>query len=159
MSILSHPASAPETRRETVTAALLAVRAFSDAMDRMHSGMKGDMDMNSTDLAALRMLIVREQRGEMVSPHDVARHLRISTASTTKLLDRLSASGHLDRQPHPHDRRARVVVLTDRTRREFYEHFGTHLAAMRGVAQEFSDDELAVVARFLSEISEAVDPR
>lgn len=159
MSILSHAAPAPGTRRESVTDALLAVRAFSDAMDRMHSGMKSDMDMNATDLAALRMLIVREQRGEMVSPHDVARHLRISTASTTKLLDRLSASGHLDRQPHPRDRRARVVVLTERTRREFYQHFGAHLASMRAVAEDYSDEDLATVARFLAEISEAADPR
>jgi DNA-binding MarR family transcriptional regulator len=117
------------------------------------------MDMNATDLAALRMLIVREQRGETVSPHDVARHLRISTASTTKLLDRLTATGHLERQPHPHDRRARVVVLTERTRREFFQHFGAHLSAMRGVAEEYTDDELAVVARFLGEVAEAVDPR
>ena len=80
---------------------LQAVRALSDAMDRMHGGMKGDMEMNATDLAALRMLIVREERGETVSPHQVADHLRISTASTTKLLDRLPASGHVERRPHP----------------------------------------------------------
>jgi DNA-binding MarR family transcriptional regulator len=159
VSILSHAAPTPGTRRETVTEALFAVRAFSDAMDRMHSGMKGDMDMNATDLAALRMLIVREQRGETVSPHDVARHLRISTASTTKLLDRLSATGHLERRPHPHDRRARVVMLTDRTRREFFQHFGAHLNAMRGVAEEYTDEELSLVARFLGDIAEAVDPR
>lgn len=159
MSILSQPAQAPGTRRETITATLFAVRAFSDAMDRMHSGMKGDMDMNATDLAALRMLIVREQRGETVSPHEVARHLRISTASTTKLLDRLTATGHLERLPHPRDRRARIVVLTERTRREFFQHFGAHLESMRAVAADYSDEELAVIARFLGEIAEAVDPR
>ena len=156
---MSYAASAPGTRRESITETLFAVRAFSDAMDRMHSGMKGDMDMNNTDLAALRMLIVREQRGETVSPHDVAHHLRISTASTTKLLDRLSATGHLERRPHPHDRRARVVVLTDRTRREFFTHFGAHLASMTAVAEEYTDEELGVIARFLGELAEAVDPR
>ncbi len=98
-------------------------------MDRMHGGMKGDMDMNATDLAALRMLIVREGRGETVSPHDVARHLRISTASTTKLLDRLSASGHIERRPHPSDRRARIVILTDESRSSFFRHFGQRLRA------------------------------
>ena len=41
---------------------LRAVQALSDAMDRMHGGMKGDMDMNATDLAALRMLVLREQQ-------------------------------------------------------------------------------------------------
>lgn len=155
---MSHATPAPGKTRTSITEALFAVRAFSDAMDRMHSGMKGDMDMNATDLAALRMLIVREQRGQPVSPHDVARHLRISTASTTKLLDRLTATGHLERRPHPHDRRARVVVLTERSRREFFQHFGAHLDAMRRVAAEYTDEELATIARFLGEISEAVDP-
>ena len=84
----------PQTPHDhAVMGVLRAIRALSDAMDRMHSGMKGDMDMNATDVAALRMLIMREQRGQIVSPHDLAEHLRISTASTTKLLDRLTAFG------------------------------------------------------------------
>jgi len=145
--------------RAKVGETLVAVRAFSDALDRMHGGMKDDMDMNASDLGALRMLIVREQRGESVSPHDVARHLRISTASTTKLLDRLSALGHVERLPHPHDGRARIVVLTDASRREFIRHFRSHLGAMSEVAARYSDDELAVITRFLGELGEAVDPR
>ncbi|WP_241245824.1 MarR family transcriptional regulator [Microbacterium sp. 4R-513] len=138
---------------------LKGIRALGDAMDRMHSGMKGDMEMNASDVAALRMLIVREQRGESVSPHDVARHLRISTASTTKLLDRLTASGHLERRPHPKDRRARVVVLTQASRDEFYKHFSERLRTMRLVAERFDEDELRVVTRFLLELSDAIDPR
>ncbi|HYJ49709.1 MAG TPA: MarR family transcriptional regulator [Microbacterium sp.] len=138
---------------------LQAVRALSDAMDRMHGGMKGEMAVGATDLAALRMLIVREGRGETVSPHDVARHLRISTASTTKLLDRLSASGHIERRPHPSDRRARIVILTDESRSSFFRHFGQRLGLMRGVADRYADDELAVIARFLTELCDALDPR
>jgi DNA-binding MarR family transcriptional regulator len=137
---------------------LRGIRALGDAMDRMHSGMKGDMDMNASDVAALRMLIVREQRGQAVSPHDLARHLRISTASTTKLLDRLTASGHLERRPHPHDRRARVVVLTQESRDQFYRLFSERLRAMRVVTENYDDDELRVVTRFLFELSDALDP-
>lgn len=149
----------PQTARDHVIRDVLrGIRALGDAMDRMHSGLKGDMDMNATDIAALRMLIMREQRDEAVSPHDVAEHLRISTASTTKLLDRLSASGHLERRPHPSDRRARVVVLTQRSRDEFYQHMGERLRAMRGVAEGFTDEELPVITRFLFELSEALDP-
>lgn len=143
---------------DAVMEVLRAIRDFSDAMDRMNGGMKDDMEMNSTDLAALRMLIMREQRGSSVSPHQLASHLRISTASTTKMLDRLSASGHVERLPHPHDRRARIVVLTDESRRTFFRHFGEHLAAMRRVAEAYSEEELDVVARFLEEVSRVVDP-
>ncbi len=136
---------------------LQAVRAFSDAMDRMHGRMKDDMDMNASDLSALRMLIMREQRGQSVSPHDVAQHLKISTASTTKLLDRLTASGHVQRRAHPRDGRARVIVLTEESRRTFFRHFGERLQAMRRVADRYTDDELAVIARFLAELGDAIE--
>ncbi|MET0734507.1 MAG: MarR family transcriptional regulator [Microbacterium sp.] len=150
----------PETPHEhAVMDVLRAIRAFSDAMDRMHGDMKGDMDMNSTDLAALRMLIMREQRGEPVLPRDVAKHLRISTASTTKLLDRLSSSGHLERQPHPRDRRARIVVLTQQSRTAFYRHFGERLQSMRVVAENYDEDELRVITRFLGELGDVLDPK
>ena len=149
----------PQTEHEhAVMETLIAIRALSDAMERMHSGMKGDMDMNATDVAALRMMIMREQRREPVSPHAIARHLRISTASTTKLLDRLTASGHVERRPHPTDRRGRVVVLTDESRAAFYQHFGERMQAMRRVAMTYDDDELRVVNRFLDDLSKAMDP-
>ena len=142
--------------RPGVVRAMESVRTLSDALDRMNSGMKGDMDMNASDLATLRMLIIREQRGEAVSPHDVASHLRISTASTTKLLDRLAASGHLERRPHPSDGRARVVVLTPKSREEFFRHFGAHLRAMLDVAERYSDDQLATISDFVDRLSEAI---
>lgn len=154
---------AAEDRQSTeheraVRSALEAVRTFSDAVDRMHSGMKDEMEMNATDVAALRMMVMRQDRGESVSPHDVSRHLRISTASTTKLLDRLSESGHIERQRHPRDRRALVVVLTDRTREDFQLHFGQRMRDMRAVAAEFDDDQLHAIARFIEGISEVLDP-
>lgn len=147
----------PQTPRdELMMSVMTAVRAFSDAMDRMHGGMRGDMDMNASDLAAMRLLVVREQRGEWVSPHQIAAHLSISTASTTKLLDRLTASGHLERRPHPSDRRARVVVLTDAARAEFYRHFGERMGRMREGMASFTDDELRAIVRFLGEMETAL---
>lgn len=147
----------PQSERdELVMDAMRAVRAFSDAMDRMHGGLRDDMDMNASDLAALRMLIVREQRGEWVSPHDIAAHLAISTASTTKLLDRLTRSGHLERRPHPHDRRARIVVLSEGARAEFYAHFGARMRRMRVAMESYSDGELRAIVRFLGDMETAL---
>lgn len=148
----------PQTKRdELVMQAMQAVRAFTDAMDRMHGGIRGDMDMNASDLAALRMLIVREQRGEWVSPHEIAKHLAISTASTTKLLDRLSESGHVKREPHPKDGRARIVVLTEGARSDFYRHFGQRLGRMRVAMTDYTDDELRAIVRFLGDMEVALD--
>ena len=156
---MSQPWPATTPHDQAVMEVLQAVRALNDAMDRMNGGMKGDMEMNASDLAALRMLIVREGRGETVSPHQVADHLRISSASTTKLLDRLTAAGHVERRPHPSDRRARIVILTDESRATFFRHFRERLQSMRVVADRYTDEELVVITRFLSELSETIDPR
>lgn len=142
-------------RDRIVLSTLVAMRSFGDAMDRMHTGIRGEMDMNASDLAAVRMLVVREQRGEWVSPHDIAEHLGISSASTTKLLDRLTESGHVQRQPHPHDRRARIVVLTDAARQEFQRHFAKRMERMRAGMASFSDDELRAITAFLARMEEA----
>jgi len=150
----------PETEHEhAVMRVLTSIRAVSDAMERMHSGMKGDMDMNATDVAALRLLIIRERQSRSVSPRDIAHHLRISTASTTKLLDRLVESEHVERRPHPSDRRGRVVVLTEEARHAFFRVFGERLRAMRSVAMNYDEAELEVIARFLDDLSGAMDPQ
>lgn len=144
---------------DPVRSALLALRSLGDALDRMHSEIGDGMAMNLTDLRALRMMVEWERRGEDVSPHDLARHLRISTASTSKMIDRLSAAGHVERRPHPTDRRARVVVLTQHSRSTFYRHFGGHLGSMREIAADYDADQLRVIAEFFSRMATALDPR
>lgn len=150
-------ASSPE--REAVERAILrAVRDFGDAHDRMSSGMKLGMDMNITDIATLRLLIIREEQGRTVTPADIARHLRISTASTAKLIDRLTASGHVRREPHPTDRRARSVLLTPAAKAEFFRLFGERLSAMRTELAAFADEDLEAAARVLDALGRALDP-
>ncbi|MDF2916881.1 MAG: MarR family transcriptional regulator [Microbacterium sp.] len=148
--------NAEVARSRVERSALEAVRAFSDAMDRMHTGLRSDMDMNATDLSALRMLSIREQRGELVKPHDLARHLGISSASTTKMLDRLAKEGFIERAPHPNDRRALVITLTESSRQDFGRHFAARLRRMREAMNPFSPEELATVTRFLDGMSEAM---
>ena len=145
-------------QQDPVRSALLALRSLGDALDRMHGEVGDEMAMNLTDLRALRMMVEWERRGSDVSPHDLARHLRISTASTSKMVDRLSAAGHVERKPHPTDRRARVVVLTDHSRATFYRHFGGHLDAMREIAGDYDADQLAIIADFLQRMARALDP-
>lgn len=150
--------ASPPDREAVERAVLRAVRDFGDAHDRMSSGMKLGMDMNITDIAALRLLIIREEQRRTVTPADIARHLRISTASTAKLLDRLTLSGHVRREPHPTDRRARSVLLTPAAKAEFFRLFGERLAVMCAELAAFDDDELVAAARVLDALGRALDP-
>jgi GrpB-like predicted nucleotidyltransferase (UPF0157 family) len=51
-----------------------------------------------------------------------------------------------------------VVVLTDGARSAFFRVFGDRLRAMRSVAMEYDEAELAVIARFLDDLCGAMDP-
>ncbi|GAB2557968.1 MarR family transcriptional regulator [Leucobacter ruminantium] len=147
-----------DARAAAILGMLRAVRAFGDAHDRMAGDLKHGMHMNASDVAALRLLIIREEQGRTVSPHEIARHLRISTASTTKLLDRLTESGHVRRVPHPQDRRARVVALTEAARVDFFRLYGPKLAAIREALAPFDDAELDAAMRVMNAVGSALDP-
>lgn len=159
MTTPSEPPPPPSTGGEAaIRGALEAIQHLSDALDRMHGEVRTDMQMNGNDLAALRMLVIRRRRGETVSAQDIATHLRISSASTTVLIDRLAAAGLVDRRPHPRDRRSRLIDLTARSRELFMEHFSDHLGAMRDVLGAYSDDDLHHFAAILERLSHAVAP-
>jgi len=62
--------------------------------------------------------------------YDIARELGITTGGTSKLVDRIEASGHCRRLPNPADRRSSLLELTPAGKRLFDE------------AGEAFDDEL-----------------
>ncbi|MGP9539991.1 MarR family winged helix-turn-helix transcriptional regulator [Brachybacterium sp. AOP43-C2-M15] len=113
--------------QDSAVALLGALRTFRRADQEMRRRMSAGMDMNTTDLGALHFVISRELADDPASPRHLAEHLQISGASTSKLLDRLEASGHLERTPHPRDGRSRVVIATDRAHSEVRERLsGMH---------------------------------
>ena len=95
----------------------------------------------------------------MVTPADLARRLQISTASTTKLVDRLEESGHVRRGPHPTDRRSRALTLTQLSRDDFWRLFGARMRAMSASVAGFSDAELEAATRVLEAVSHVLDPQ
>ncbi|WP_277207769.1 MarR family winged helix-turn-helix transcriptional regulator [Isoptericola croceus] len=128
---------------------LEAVRTFRHADDAMRQRASRDMDMNASDLRALRLVIDGERSGEPVTPRALATHLDISTAATTKLVDRLCASGHLERRPHPSDRRSVVMVATLDAHDEVRERLGRMHARMLDIAREVPVGSRAAVRDFL----------
>ena len=137
-------------------AVLAAIQELGDALDHTHSELRHRMAMNSSDLAALRMLVIRERRDEPVTPQEIAEHLGISTASATTLLHRLTARGHIQREHHPQDGRSRVVTLTDKARAEFFAQFRDQLGTMRELVQSYPAEQRRTIAGFLEGLSEAL---
>lgn len=132
-----------------LVAVLESVRAFRRADQEMRRRVSASMDMNGTDLQALQFVIAAQQHQTAVTPRALADHLRISTASTTKLLDRLTASGHLDRVAHPNDRRSLVLVATPHAHREIRDRLARMHERMGEIARQIPPDARAAVSTFL----------
>lgn len=101
----SHGASGywygPDGRPDTPAAILQALRDYRISEVATRRSTRDSMGMGETDLLALRYLLRAKATGERVGPKDLSRVLGITTASTTSLIDRLVASGHVRREPHP----------------------------------------------------------
>ena len=112
--------------------------------------------MGETDLLAMRLLVDAAADGHHLTPGAIASSLAISTASTTALVDRLSSAGFVERRPHETDRRSTVIVPTVRIEKEVREALGRGQANIARVADDMSQHEIDVVARFLTSLINAV---
>ncbi|MBF4572266.1 MarR family transcriptional regulator [Herbiconiux sp. VKM Ac-1786] len=121
-----------------------------DALSRAFERRLGSvLTVNQTDLTAMEHLI---QDGPL-TPSELATRLKVSTAASTLVVDRLVALGHAERHPHERDRRKIVVVparaSVDRTVQEL-------LPVILGVAaivEDMSEEDRAVVSTFLDRVA------
>jgi DNA-binding MarR family transcriptional regulator len=133
---------------------LVGIREWREAEQEIRFRSRADMKLNETDMKALRFLVAAKNQGTIATPKMLADHLGISTASTTKLLDRLSAAGHIERAPHPTDRRALMITITQHTHEQVRDSVGRLHAHRWEVAAALSPGEREVVIRFLEQLSD-----
>ncbi|KJL49475.1 transcriptional repressor MprA [Microbacterium hydrocarbonoxydans] len=136
-----------------VSALMRALGGLREAEDKLSEASLRYMKLNGTDMRALHFLIVCDNQGVVATPGALAAHLRISTASTTKLLDRLERGGHIVRSAHPSDRRALAITITPESRRAAMETVGRQHAKRFHAAARLSREERDVVIRFLDDMA------
>jgi MarR family transcriptional regulator, organic hydroperoxide resistance regulator len=102
------------------------VRFEIEIWSAIDARMKKDFDLPLTHLEP--MMVIDRLPGCRV--YDIANELRITTGGTSKLVDRIEASGYCRRLPNPTDRRSSVLELTAA---------GRNMVAQAG---EAFDDEL-----------------
>lgn len=140
---------------------LRAVRELVRADREMRNRLSDAMRVNPTDLRSLRHVIRTVEQAEAgpagelagVTPRRLSEHLGISTAAVTTLVDRLVASGHLERTPHPTDRRSVLLVPTDRARREMAAHLADMHERMKAIAARVPRDARPAIIDFLQSLT------
>ena len=84
-----------------------------------------------------------------VGPSELARRLQLTTGAVTALADRLAESGHLERAPHPTDRRRVMLKRTQKTDEDLTEEIAPMAMAILELAESLSDDERQSVGSFI----------
>ncbi len=133
-----------------------AMRAYRSAEMAMRRRTQEAMAMGENELLVLRYLARSASAGSTVTPIELARHLGVSTASMTALLDRLEKSGHLERHPHPSDRRKVLVTNTTHADEEIRDTLTAMHARMMRATRGMSDSETTAVTQFLTRMRCAV---
>jgi DNA-binding MarR family transcriptional regulator len=126
------------------TGSLLALREAIARGGRLRHLIARRAGLSESDLVAMEHLM----RGPL-GPADLARRLEVSTAAATGLVDRLVQRGHVERHPHEVDRRRTDVEVTPSGREEVLANLLPMFVALDRMDRSFSDDERAVVERYL----------
>jgi DNA-binding MarR family transcriptional regulator len=115
--------------------------------------MRRDHGLTTTQLGVLQIL--RQQDGRAIS--EIAQILAMGKSSLTGLIDRLSALGMITRAPSATDRRTTLIHLTQTGRDTAEQTLATTAQVNEAVLAPFSDDERAVIQRFLSHLAVQAD--
>ena len=138
-----------EADMRQITELMQATGALREVEDRLSRASLEYMKLGKTDMRALHFLIVAGNTGRVVTASTLAAHLGITSASTTKLLDRLERDGHIRRRPHPTDRRSQSVHITEETKTAAMETVGAQQSRRFHAAARLTPAEREVVIRFL----------
>lgn len=135
---------------------LRALRSVHEADREMRRRMSTGMSMNITDLEAIRHAIAHERAGDPLTPKVLSRHLGISGASTSKLIDRLTHSDHLVRVAHARDRRSVILLATEHAHDQVREQLSDMHERMLDVAHSLPEASRADTIGFLQAMADCL---
>lgn len=126
------------------------VRGYTSAVLRHAAATAKRMSLEASELAALEHL---QATGPMTQKR-LGERLSISPGAVTAMIDRLESRGHVERTPNPEDRRSAFVLITKAGLEESLRYLWPYIEDMKGVEEGFSEEERAVIERFLREATQ-----
>ncbi len=126
------------------------VDAVGDRFAQLHG-------LGRTDVRALVAIMDAARQGQALTAGGLGAAVELSSASVTALLDRLERVGHVRRVRDPVDRRRVGLELSDTALAAGGEFFGGLQRDLVGAMAGYTDEELAVVRRFLTEMTAVIE--
>src|SRR3954453_3904015 len=142
-----------EDRRELA----LLLRRLTVELDAVGQRFAEVHGLNRTDVRALVAIMDAARGGESLTAGRLGAAVDLSSASVTALLDRLEKVGHIRRARDADDRRRVVLEMSDAAMAAGAAHFGALQRDLAGAMEGYSDEELAVVRRFLDDMTAVIE--
>ncbi|MFV0319872.1 MAG: MarR family winged helix-turn-helix transcriptional regulator [Microbacterium sp.] len=108
------------------------------------------------------LTLLRFSRSERMPMASASARLQVHPTSVTNTVDRLEASGHVRREPHPTDGRATLVVLTDAGRtlsEQATAALNAEVFEKPGLSRADTDELVRLIARMRRDAGDFDDPR
>jgi DNA-binding MarR family transcriptional regulator len=113
--------------------------------------------LNGSDLRALIALLDAERSSTAATPGWLSGQLQITSASTTALVDRLTARDLIARQDDPRDRRRTLLVVTETAQQMGEAFFGPLIMrVVTALDTGYDADERAVLRRLLVTLANSI---
>ncbi len=136
---------------------LRALERFRAADTQMHQRVRANAALGDNELRILQYVLACERQRLDVKPSEISRHLGISSASTTALLDRLERLGSVQRVSHPTDRRSILIAPTERAAAEVAALVDAFEDRVAAAVDELTPEGRAAVLHFLDAATGAAD--
>jgi DNA-binding MarR family transcriptional regulator len=134
-------------KAELIRAIAEAVMLWQDATQAYDEQIGRRYGLNAAERHCVALLVAQGPQ----SASAIARHVRLTPAAVTALLDRLEARGFVQRRPDPTDRR-RVLVEAGAPATVLAQAAYAPLAAAgTALLERFTQAELTTIHRFLAE--------
>ena len=134
----------------------LLLRRLTVELDAVGQRFAQRHGLNRTDVRALVAIMDAARRGEALSAGALGSAVDLQSASVTALVDRLEKVGHVHRVRDPEDRRRVSLQMSDTAMAAGAEHFGGLQRDLLAAMSDYTDDELAVVRRFLTDMTAVI---
>ncbi|MGY1915050.1 MarR family winged helix-turn-helix transcriptional regulator [Blastococcus sp. SYSU DS0973] len=134
----------------------LLLRRLTVELDAVGQRFAERYGLNRTDVRALVAIMDAARRGEELTAGRLGEAVELRSASVTALVDRLEKVGHLRRTRDAEDRRRVVLQMSDTAMAAGAEHFGGLARDLAAAMEGYTPEELAVVRRFLVEMTDVV---
>ncbi len=131
------------------------LRAVTVEFDLLGAEFAARHGLHPTDVRALIHLLDAERAGVRATPGRLGEQLRLNSAGTTSLVDRLERLGLVSRSRDTEDRRRVLLRVEERARELGWAFFGPVIGEVVGVAEDFEAGELETVRRFLAAVLES----